>query len=122
MNKAAIPKRYFHHIGVITDEPRPGEIYVPDTQVYVTDPTKHPYRIEYLRFESSSPVSGPLRNLPHMAFQVDDLEKILAGEEVILPPFQPMEGLLVAFFIKDGGVFEYMQFDGVSPFSLIEVT
>jgi len=101
----------FHHIGLPTDEKQPNEVYVPDTKVWVTSPDAHPYRVEFLRYEADSPVSGPLRELPHIAFTCDDLDACLEGQEVVLAPFQPMEGLTVAFILKDGAVFEYMKFD-----------
>jgi hypothetical protein len=108
--------RRFHHVGVITDQPQPGEIFVPETRVHVTNPAQSVYRIEYLRFEPDSPVTGPVRNLPHMAFQVSDLKEAIAGHELLLGPFQPMEGLQVAFILKDGAVFEFMEFSGPSAF------
>ena len=67
---------------------------------------------DMLRFEADSPVTGPIRDLPHVAFRVDDMAAALEGEEVILEPFSPMPGLTVAFFLKDGAVFEYMKFEG----------
>jgi len=108
--------RQFHHVGVITTEVQPAEIYVPETKVYVTNPNEHPHRIEYLRFEPDSPVTGPVRELPHIAFKVDNLQDEIRGEKVLLGPFTPMEGLQVVFTTKDGAVFEYMQFDGPSAF------
>ena len=105
MNKA------FHHIGLPTDESQPGERYVEDTKVWVTDPADHPYRVEFLRFEPDSPVTGPLRDMPHVAYRVDDLDAALEGEDVILEPFVPMPGLKVAFCMQDGAVIEYMRFD-----------
>jgi hypothetical protein len=108
--------RRFHHVGVITDQIQPGEIYVAETKVHVTNPNDHPYRVEYLRFEPDSPVTGPVRDQPHMAFAVDDLEAEIAGERVLLGPFRAMEGLRVVFILKDGAVFEFMQFDAPSPF------
>src|SRR5687767_6169176 len=69
--------RIFHHIGLPTDISQPGEVYVADTKVWVTDPRRHPYRVEYLRFEPDSPVTGPLRNLPHVAFRVPDMDAAL---------------------------------------------
>ena len=51
-----------------------------------------------------------------MAFTVDDLSAELAGEEVLLGPFRAREGLRVAFVLKDGAVFELMQFDAPSAF------
>ena len=103
--------RKFNHIGLPTDEPRPGEVFVPETKVWVTRPNDHPLRIEYLRFEPDSPVTGPLRERPHIAFQVDDVRAAIEDEEILLEPFEAMPGLRVAFIIKDGAVWEFMQFD-----------
>jgi hypothetical protein len=103
--------RQFHHVGLPTDEKQPGEIYVADTKVWITDPENHPHRVEYLRYEADSPVSGPLRELPHVAFATDDLGREIAGKNVILQPFRPMEDLTVAFVQEDGAVFEFMQWD-----------
>ncbi len=104
--------RHFHHVGVPTDTPQPGEVYVPDTKVWVTDPGDHPYRIEFLRFEADSPVTGPLRDLPHVAYRVADMDASLEGKDVILPPFSPMPGLMVSFYLEDGAVIELMTFEG----------
>jgi hypothetical protein len=108
--------RRFHHVGIITDLPQPGEIYVAETRVHVTNPVEHPYRVEFLRFEPDSPLTGPVRNQPHMAFVVEDLEAEIAGEQLLLGPFRAMEGLRVAFVLTDGAVFELMQFDAASAF------
>ncbi|HJN16628.1 MAG TPA: hypothetical protein QGH10_14080 [Armatimonadota bacterium] len=101
----------FSHMGLPTDEKQPGEIYVESTKVWVTEFKDHPYKVEYLRYEPDSPVTGPLRDLPHMAFETDDLAADLEGQEVIMEPFVPMPGLTVAFIVKDGAVFEYMQYE-----------
>jgi hypothetical protein len=112
--------RQFHHVGVITDEPQPDEIYVSETKVHVTNPNEHPHRIEYLRFEADSPVAGPLRNQPHIAFKVPHLEPEIEGREVLLGPFQAMENLRVVFVMIDGAVFEFMEFSGDSTFDGIQ--
>ena len=101
--------RQFHHVGIPTNEQQPGEVYVEDTRVWVTDPMEHPYRVEFLRYEPDSPVTGPLRELPHLAFKTDDVNREIAGKHIILEPFEPMEGLTVAFILQDGAVLEYMQ-------------
>lgn len=106
--------RQFHHIGLPTDESHPGEYFVEDTKVWVTDPRKHPYLVEYLRFERDSAVTGPVRNLPHVAYRVDDIHEAIKGEDVILEPFQPSPNFTVAFMLKDGAVIEYMQFENES--------
>ena len=103
--------REFHHIGLPTDEKHDGEVWVEDTRVWVTDPRNHPYRVEWLRFEPDSPVTGPVRDMAHVAFRVDDLQAAIAGEEVILEPFEAAPGFTIAFVLKDGAVFEFMQYE-----------
>jgi hypothetical protein len=101
----------FSHVGVPTDEKQAGEVYVEGTKVWVTDFTQHPYRIESLRYEPDSPVKGPLRDLPHTAYETDDLARELTGKNVILEPFEPMAGLTVAFILENGAVVEFMKYD-----------
>lgn len=102
--------RKFAHIGLPTDQVQPNETYVRGTRVWVTDPLAHAYKVEYLRYEPDTPVTGPLRELPHIAFETDDLQREIAGEQVILEPFDPMPGLTVVFILRDGAVFEFMQY------------
>ena len=47
----------FSHVGMITEQPRDGEIFVAATRVWVTDFSQHPFRVEWLRFEPDSPVT-----------------------------------------------------------------
>jgi len=110
--------RNFHHVGIPTDEKQPGEVYVEATKVWVTEPLDHPYRVEYLRYEPDSPVTGPLRDQPHMAFETDNLEAELAGKQVLLGPLEAMQGLQVAFVLEDGAVLEFMYWaEGRKPFA-----
>jgi hypothetical protein len=101
--------RVFDHVGVPTDQRQPGEMYVEATKVWVTDPLRHPHRVEFLRFEPDTPVRGPVRDLPHIAFRVEKLEPEITGAEVLLGPFQATETLRVVFVLKDGAVFEFME-------------
>jgi hypothetical protein len=103
--------RKFSHVGLPTDAVQPNETYVPATKVWVTDWNAHPYKVEYLRYEPDSPVTGPLRDLPHIAFETDDVQREIKGQNVILEPFEAMPGLTVAFILKDGAVFEFMHYD-----------
>ena len=102
--------RVFDHVGVPTDNSQPGEFFVETTRVWITDPASHRHRIEFLRFEPDSPVTGPVRDLPHMAFRVDNLEEAVGEHRVLLGPFQATEALRVVFVEIDGGVFEFMEF------------
>ncbi len=102
--------KQFHHLGLPTDDRQPGETYVPATKVWVTDPLQHKYKVEFLRFEPDSPVTGIVREQPHFAFCVDNLQQAIAGEKVVLGPFEALPGLTVVFVEKDGAVFEFMEY------------
>jgi len=101
--------RNFDHVGIPSEEKHPEEMWVEATRVWVTDPARHPQRVEYLRFEPDSPVTGPVRELPHMAFRVDNLEEAIGDAEVLLGPFAPTATLRVAFVRRDGAIFEFME-------------
>ncbi len=106
----------FSHVGMITDQPQAGEVFVEATRVWITDFTKHPFHIEWLRFEPDSPVTGPVRERPHVAYHVDSIELAADGMQVLLEPFEPLDGLRVAFYLSsDGAVVEFMEYEG-NPF------
>lgn len=101
----------FDHIGLITSEKKGEESWVEATKVWVTDYSKHPYRVEWLRFEEDSPVTGPVRERPHIAYKVNDLEKASEGLKVLLEPFEAVGGVKVGFYeYEDGSVVELMQY------------
>ena len=104
--------RRFHHIGLRTTEPQPGENFVTSTRVWVTDPNFHPYRIEYLRYEPDSYLDERFKNTPHVAWVVDELEPWIAGKEIAIPPFEVGDPAFVrvAFVWEEGMVSEYMAF------------
>ena len=107
----------FSHVGMITEEPKPGEVFIEATRVWITDFVKHPQHVEWLRFESDSPVTGPVRTQPHVAYRVESIEEASQGMKVLLEPFQPMEGLRVGFYhSSDGAVIELMEFTN-KPFA-----
>jgi hypothetical protein len=100
----------YHHTGVVTDQKQPNEFYVEATKVWVTDPDEHPYRIEFLRFEPDTSVKSPVRDHCHTAYEVDNLDDAIAGKNVLLGPFDALNGLRVVFIEEDGAVIEYMHF------------
>ena len=54
-------------------------------------------------------MTGPVRDLPHIAFRVERLEPELEGAEILLGPFHATETLRVVFVLRDGAVFEFME-------------
>jgi hypothetical protein len=101
----------FDHVGLVTEQQKPGESWVEATRVWVTSPRDHPYNVEWLRFEPDTPVTGPLRTEPHVAFRVDDVERAVEGHTVLAEPFDVGDGFVrVAFVEVDGAVVEFMQY------------
>jgi len=101
----------YHHLGIPTDTPRPGEHHLARYGMYVTGFETSPYGIEWMRFEPSSPVSELIQKVPHIAFEVDDLETAIEGREVIAKPNSPTHGIRVAMIVHDGAPIELMQID-----------
>ena len=107
----------FSHIGVVTDQFHEGEIFVEATRVWVTDFTKHPYRVEWLRYELDTPVTGPLRQQSHVAYRVDSIEKAARGLQVLREPVEAVPNVYVGFYLSDdGAVVEFMEYQG-KPFT-----
>ena len=113
MSATGQPAKTFHHVGLRAMEPQPQEFYVAPSKCWVSgNPTRHPHRIEYLRYEPDSPITEEFMNAPHIAYAVEELEPHLAGKEIYLQPFEVGEPPFarVAFTREDGLFVEYMQF------------
>jgi hypothetical protein len=63
-----------------------------------------------MRFEDSSPLHPLIKSVPHVAFEVDDLEAALIGQEVISPPGSPSDGVRAAMIVVDGAPVELIWF------------
>src|SRR5207249_9918649 len=90
----------FDHVGLVTEERKPEESWVEATRVWVTSPRAHPYNVEWLRFEPDSPVTGPLRTQPHIAYRVDDVDEALEGHDVLAEPFDVGDGFVTVAFVQ----------------------
>ena len=49
--------------------------------------------------------------MPHVAFEVDDLEQELKGKKVIIEPNSPSPGVTVAFIEDNGAPVEFLPID-----------
>lgn len=101
----------FDHIGIVTKEKKADENWVEATRVWVTNPNDHPLSVEWLRFEPDSPVTGPLREGPHIAYEVESVDEASKGMKVLLEPFEVGGFTRVGFFLSDdGAVVEFMEY------------
>jgi hypothetical protein len=100
----------YHHIGIPTDVPREGEVYLERFKMYVSGFENSPYGVEWLRFEEGSPVAELVQKVAHVAFEVDNLDAALAGQDLLIAPNSPSEGVTVAFIVHNGAPIEFLQF------------
>jgi hypothetical protein len=101
----------YHHLGIPTDEVRPGERSLEALKMHVSGFDSSPYGVEWMRFEPDCAVSELVRTRPHIAFEVDDLEQALAGKTLLGEPSSPSPGVTVAMILHDGMAVELLQFD-----------
>ncbi len=100
----------YNHLGIPTENRFEGEIDLPHLKMTVSDHENNPYGIQWQRYWNDAPYPELVKSLPHVAFEVDDLEAELVGKNVIIEPNSPSEGLLVAFIEVNGVPVELMQY------------
>jgi hypothetical protein len=100
----------YHHLGVPSEEPRAGERYLEEYRMYVSGFDDSPYGVEWMRFEEGSPVSELVRTVPHIAFEVDDLERAIQDKKLLGAPTSPSAGVRVAMILHNGMAVELMEF------------
>ncbi len=100
----------YHHVGIPTDARMPNERYLEAFKVYVSGFDTSAYGIEWMRFEPDSPVSEIVKTIPHVAFEVDDLDAALAGRKVLSPPQSPSGGVRAAMIVHNGAPVELIEF------------
>lgn len=107
----------YHHIGIPTEVPRAGERYLEKFKMYVSGFGTSACGIKWMRFEPDSPVHPLIQSVPHVAFEVDDLEAALEGREILTPANSPSEGVRVAMILDNGAPVELLEFqpDSVTP-------
>jgi len=101
----------YNHIGIPTTERFAGEIDLPQLKVTVSDHAKNPFGIQWQRYWAGAPYPEIVQRLPHVAFEVDDLNAALIGQKIIIPTNSPSNGVMVAFIEINGAPVELMQID-----------
>ena len=76
----------YHHIGIPTKTKMPREKYLPRLKMYVSGYEDSVHRIEWMRFEPECPLPEIVKNVPHVAFEVDNLLEAIEGKKVIIKP------------------------------------
>ncbi len=100
----------YHHVGIPTEVPRANETYLEQFGLYVSGFSTSPFGIEWMRFEKDSPLHTLIKTVPHVAFEVDDVDAALQGHEIISPPGSPSAGVRAAMIVVDGAPVELISF------------
>jgi hypothetical protein len=100
----------YHHMGIPTQSARPNEIHLPALKIHVSGFQTSPYGIQWMRFEPDAPYPEIVKTVPHVAFEVEDLAKALAGKDFLIAPNHPAEGVTVAMILSDGAPVELLEF------------
>jgi len=100
----------FHHIGIPTTEQKPNEKYLEQYKIYVSGFDTSEFGIEWMRFEKDSPISEIIQKVPHIAFEVDDLNAAIKGKQLIGEIESPSKGVRTAMIIENGAPVEFIEF------------
>ena len=100
----------YHHLGIPTSVPRPGERFISHLNLHVAGFDTSPYGIEWMRFEPDCQVHELVRSVPHIAFEVDNIEKALRGCTMLGDITSPSPGVRVAMIVDDGAPIELIEF------------
>jgi len=71
-------------IGVPVSERRPGMFYVDALKIWINNPDRDPYHFQYFLVEPDSDWPDALRDVPHVGYLVDDVNKRLANVDEVL--------------------------------------
>jgi hypothetical protein len=90
----------------------PGETYITEFKVFVSGFNLSPFGIEWMRYEEESPVHELIRSVPHLAFEVSDLEHEINIHDlnVITRSNSPSDGVRVAMIEHNGAPVELIEF------------
>lgn len=99
----------YHHLGIPTDKRMPNERYVPQFKFYVSGFTTSPFGIEWMRFEPDSPFDKLIQTVPHIAFEVNDLDYELVNRnlKIISVPNSTADRIKVAMIEHNGAPIEF---------------
>jgi hypothetical protein len=103
----------YHHTGIPTSDTIPGGQYLPQFDLYVSGFETSPFGIEWMKYGENSPIDILIKRIPHIAFEVDDLDHELENHNfnIITEPNSPGKGTRVAMIEHNGAPVELIEFE-----------
>ena len=92
----------FNHIGVPIARVTPEMEHHADGKFWECGPDANPFHVEFMHFEDDAPYPVEHKTLPHVCFEVDDMEPYFKyAERIILGPCAVGNLWAVFFQMKD---------------------
>ena len=103
--------RRYHHYGIPTADKREDErlVEVGGFKFYSTPFEANKWHIQWHRFPEGHGLPDLVTKVPHIAFQVDNLDKEIEGCKVLFGPYSPLEGYRVAMIEEQGTPIELVE-------------
>jgi len=102
--------RTFNHIGIVTNDTKENASLNADLGIWLTDFSKSPNKIEFLKFIDGSRMPELVQKVTHIAYEVPCLADELANAKVLFGPYVCNERLTIAFIEEEGIPLELMEF------------
>jgi hypothetical protein len=103
--------RKYHHYGIPTEQKRDDEslVQVDGFKFYSTPFEGNKWHIQWHRFPEGHGLPELVTQVPHIAFQVDDLDAEIKGCKVLFGPYSPLKGYRVAMIEEQGVPIELVE-------------
>lgn len=102
----------YHHIGIPTKVVMPNEKFLPQLKFYVSGFDTSPFGIEWMRFEKDSTISKIIQTVPHIAFEVENIDEELQKHnfKILAPPNSPSDNIRVVMIEHNNAPVELIEF------------
>ena len=103
--------RKYHHYGIPTKEKRPDEtlVEIQGFKFYSTPFDANKWHIQWHRFPEGHGLPDLVTQIPHIAFQVDDLDTEIQHARILFGPYSPLPGYRVAMIEEHGVPIELVE-------------
>lgn len=109
-NKPGVTYEY-HHIGIITDEEKPSMFYSSKFDIWTGDVEGSRIDAQWHRFGDKHSFHPAMARYPHVGFKVNDIEKAVEGEDIIMEIYEPIPGYKAAMILDAGLPVEFVETD-----------
>ena len=104
-------KKYrYNHLGIPTTKRFVNEKYWPNYDIYISGSKENEFNIQWMKCGPKCTLPKIVQEIPHVGFEVDDIQKAIKGYNVIFGPDNPIDGITIAFVLINDAPIEFIQF------------